>query len=96
MSSFILIRSCREITAVFVDSEAEVCLNFNFSGVIQYNELLQVSSEIEVTKIEKLQNLISPDSACNIQFSSGTTGQSKAVVLSHFNVVNGAFNIGEF
>jgi medium-chain acyl-CoA ligase, mitochondrial len=71
-------------------------LNGFFSGVIQYDELLGASSESDVTEIEKLQVRISPDSACNIQFSSGTTGQPKAAVLSHFNIVNNALNIGEF
>jgi medium-chain acyl-CoA ligase, mitochondrial len=60
----------------------------NFSGVIQFNDLLRSSSESEIAEIEKLQPLISPDSACNIQFSSGTTGQPKAAMLSHFNIVN--------
>jgi medium-chain acyl-CoA ligase, mitochondrial len=65
------------------------------SGAIQYNELLKSPSESEIAEIEKLQSSIPPDSGCNIQFSSGTTGQPKAALLSHFNIVNNGYDIGE-
>lgn len=53
------------------------------------------SSESDVREIAKLQATISPDSGCNIQFSSGTTGQPKAAILSHFNMINNSYDIGE-
>jgi medium-chain acyl-CoA ligase, mitochondrial len=56
---------------------------------------MKSSSESDIKEIEKLQSLISPDSGCNIQFSSGTTGQPKAAILSHFNLVNNSYDIGE-
>ena len=65
-------------------------------GAIQFNDLLKSSSESDLAEIEKLQSSISPDSCCNIQFSSGTTGQPKAAMLSHFNMVNNGYNIGKF
>lgn len=52
------------------------------------------SSESDVAEIEKLQVSIPPDSGCNIQFSSGTTGQPKAALLSHFNKINNAVHVG--
>lgn len=55
---------------------------------------MESSSESDVAEIEKLQITISPDSGCNIQFSSGTTGQPKAALLSHFNKINNAFHVG--
>ena len=55
---------------------------------------MKISSENEVARIENLQPLISPDSPCSIQFSSGTTGQPKAAVLSHFSFINNANSVG--
>lgn len=56
---------------------------------------MKAASSQEVSNIEKLQDTISPDSACNIQFTSGTTGQPKAALLSHYNYVNNSFAIGK-
>lgn len=55
---------------------------------------MESSSESDIAEIEKLQAKISPDSGCNIQFSSGTTGQPKATLLSHFNKINNGFHVG--
>lgn len=37
---------------------------------------------------------VQPDDPCNIQFTSGTTGQPKGTVMSHFSYVNNSINIG--
>lgn len=66
----------------------------NSSGTISYNDLLK-SSESDVTEIEKLQPTISPDSGANIQFTSGTTGHPKAAMVSHFSIVNNAYDSGK-
>lgn len=52
------------------------------------NELTQIPSEQEISKIESLQSSISPDDGACLMFTSGTTGQPKAALLSHFGVIN--------
>lgn len=51
--------------------------------------------ESDILKIQTMQESIDPDSGCNIQFTSGTTGKSKAAFLSHFSLVNNGNEIGK-
>ena len=39
--------------------------------------------------------LISKHDVCNMQYTSGTTGFPKGVMLTHYNVVNNGKNIGD-
>lgn len=56
--------------------------------------MLNYSSESDLVQIDKLQSTISPESCFNIQFTSGTTGRSKAARVSHFSLVNCGYEIG--
>lgn len=92
MSFFTLIRNCRKI---LIDALFPLFHDLpSFSGTIQYSELMKLSSESEVAEIEKLQSSIAPDEGCNIQFTSGTTGQPKAALISHFSLVNSGNDTG--
>jgi fatty-acyl-CoA synthase len=42
-----------------------------------------------------IAHTLSPDDAINIQFTSGTTGQPKGAMLSHFNILNNGRIVGE-
>lgn len=64
-----------------------------FSGTIKFEDLLNSSPESDVAEIEKMQSTIQPDAGCNLQFTSGTTGQPKAALNSHFSIVNSAHGI---
>ncbi len=54
-------------------------------------EFLAKSQEINsLTSIE-----LDPDEDINIQFTSGTTGSPKGATLTHFNIVNNGFFVGD-
>nr|XP_029709407.1 acyl-CoA synthetase family member 2, mitochondrial-like isoform X1 [Aedes albopictus] len=78
------------LKTVIIDSE----LNNKLPGAIAFKDLLKLSPQSEVSKIEALQSKIPPDSGVNIQFTSGTTGQPKAAFMSHYGFVNNGIHIG--
>ncbi|XP_055589773.1 medium-chain acyl-CoA ligase ACSF2, mitochondrial-like [Uranotaenia lowii] len=63
-------------------------------GTIKFDDLLKAHSEADLTRIDSLQSQISPDSGVNIQFTSGTTGQPKGALVSHYGFVNNAIAVG--
>ncbi|CAD6998220.1 unnamed protein product [Ceratitis capitata] len=62
-------------------------------GALSFDDLLGLSNRTEFEAITQLQRHIAPDSACNIQFTSGTTGHPKAAVISHYHFVNNGIHI---
>ncbi|XP_038633192.1 medium-chain acyl-CoA ligase ACSF2, mitochondrial [Scyliorhinus canicula] len=63
-------------------------------GTYSFEEIFEGASSSHREKLLSLQKKISFDDPINIQFTSGTTGNPKAVVLSHHNIVNNARFIG--
>eukprot|EP00088_Acartia_fossae_P014139 TRINITY_DN1753_c0_g1_i2.p1 TRINITY_DN1753_c0_g1~~TRINITY_DN1753_c0_g1_i2.p1 ORF type:complete len:641 (+),score=202.54 TRINITY_DN1753_c0_g1_i2:63-1985(+) len=62
------------------------------AGAHSFSDILRNAGSEAHSKLDSMQ--VSPLSAANIQFTSGTTGSPKGVVLSHYNLVNNSMQLG--
>ncbi len=74
---------CRALeTVVYLDDE-------------QWGALLRRGSQITPNQLAEATTGLTPEDAINIQYTSGTTGFTKGVTLSHRNILNNGYFVGE-
>ncbi len=64
-------------------------------AMLTFAEVLERGGEAERRRMSELAGELQFDDPINIQFTSGTTGTPKAATLTHHNIVNNAFFVGE-
>jgi fatty-acyl-CoA synthase len=64
-------------------------------GMIRYDSLLARSREISDEQLDAHIQMQSLDDVVNMQYTSGTTGFPKGVMLTNRNIVNNAYWLGE-
>jgi fatty-acyl-CoA synthase len=64
-------------------------------GMHNFDALLASCSGADLERLEQLAATLQFDDAVNIQFTSGTTGAPKGATLTHHNILNNGFFIGE-
>jgi fatty-acyl-CoA synthase len=62
--------------------------------MMPYEDLRQRASQVAETKLDELGAIIDPDDVINMQYTSGTTGFPKGVMLSSRNIVNNGHALG--
>ena len=65
------------------------------NGMFRFAEIAAMAPADADTSLAAMALTFQPDDAINIQFTSGTTGLPKGATLTHFNVVNNAFFVGQ-
>lgn len=64
-------------------------------GCLAWEEALALAERVPRAEVERRARAISRHDVCNIQYTSGTTGFPKGVMLTHYNVVNNGKCIGD-
>ncbi|MFZ5428624.1 MAG: AMP-binding protein [Bacteroidota bacterium] len=64
-------------------------------GMYNTPELLLLGSHVDQSEIETIQETISCHDVVMMQYTSGTTGFPKGVMLSHHNILNNGYSVGQ-
>ncbi len=64
-------------------------------GMYNWRDLLHQGSSICDMDLTTRQAQLKPEDVINMQYTSGTTGFPKGVMLSHNNIINNALNVAE-
>ena len=72
-----------------------ITVDFRQKGCLTFDEAMARSSLVPVEEVYRMAANVHPDDVCNMQYTSGTTGFPKGVMLTHYNVVNNGKCIGD-
>ncbi|NQD66751.1 AMP-binding protein [Bacillus haikouensis] len=67
--------------------------NRKYPGTFNWDEIMELGREVEEAELDTRLKSLSPFDVINMQYTSGTTGFPKGVMLTHSNIVNNAFNV---
>ncbi|MEZ4357974.1 MAG: AMP-binding protein [Eubacteriales bacterium] len=64
-------------------------------GCLTWDEAIDMAKQVPVEEVYRRAVVLNKHDVCNMQYTSGTTGFPKGVMLSHHNVVNNGKAIGD-
>lgn len=67
----------------------------DYPGMVKWNDLYTLGDSISDEAFNEVYNSLSPEDVINMQYTSGTTGFPKGVMLTHNNIVNNGKCIGD-
>lgn len=67
----------------------------DFPGLFTWSGFLSLGAAVRDEELAAMQAACEPEDVINIQYTSGTTGFPKGVMLTHNNVINNAYYVGE-
>ncbi|HEX9078397.1 MAG TPA: AMP-binding protein, partial [Desulfuromonadaceae bacterium] len=65
------------------------------AGMHNFSTLMELGSQVSDQQLHAVEATLDCFDVINMQYTSGTTGFPKGVMLTHYNVINNGFNIGE-
>ena len=65
------------------------------TGMNNFNTIMDLGNQVSDQDLQAVEATLDCFEVINMQYTSGTTGFPKGVMLTHHNVINNGFNIGE-
>ena len=72
-----------------------VTVGFKQPGCLTFDQVMERANMVPLEEVYRRAANIKGDDVCNMQYTSGTTGFPKGVMLTHYNVVNNGKSIGD-
>ena len=72
-----------------------ITVGFKQKGCLTFEEAMDRGDLVSEEKLARMAAAVRPNDVCNMQYTSGTTGFPKGVMLTHYNVVNNGKCIGD-
>ena len=72
-----------------------ITVGYKQRGCLEWHEALEYAAQVPVEEVYRMAAAVDKDDVCNMQYTSGTTGFPKGVMLTHYNVVNNGKFIGD-
>ena len=72
-----------------------ITVDFKQPGCLTFEEAMAMADMVSREEIQRMADAVRPGDVCNMQYTSGTTGFPKGVMLTHYNVVNNGKCIGD-
>ncbi len=64
-------------------------------GCYSWDEAMSMADKVPYSDVERIRKTINKHDVANMQYTSGTTGFPKGVMLTHYNVINNGKAIGD-
>ena len=72
-----------------------ITVGYRARGCLTFEEAMERKDRVPYEVVAGMAAAVRPDDVCNMQYTSGTTGFPKGVMLTHYNVVNNGKCIGD-
>lgn len=72
-----------------------VSVGFHMPGCLEWKEMISKGASVPSEEVRRRASLVKPSDVANMQYTSGTTGFPKGVMLTHNNIINNGKIIGD-
>jgi len=72
-----------------------ISIDKKYAGTHKFSDILEHGKNISDKEFNKIKNSLKADDVINMQYTSGTTGFPKGVMLTHNNIVNNGRQTGD-
>ncbi|MEA2054166.1 MAG: AMP-binding protein [Candidatus Thermoplasmatota archaeon] len=65
-------------------------------GLSNFGEVINMGKDVSDDELAEVQKSLDTHDVVNMQYTSGTTGKPKGVMLAHYNIINNAYWVGKY